>query len=101
MLSPLERGPGLAGGASWAGNPAANLRRPSARSAEGDPGPLAGNQRRPSSARFGAEEGPDPSLLAGARCGATALRLDAGLERALTQGHEVRLAKTLLGDKTS
>ena len=42
-----------------------------------------------------------PSLLAGARCGATALRLDAGLERALTQGHEVRLAKTLLGDKTS
>ena len=35
-----------------------------------------------------------PSLLAGARCGATALRLDAGLERALTQGHEVRLAKT-------
>ena len=66
VLSPLERGPGLAGGASWAGNPAANLRRPSARSAEGDPGPLAGNQRRPSSARFGAEEGPDPSLLAGA-----------------------------------
>ena len=42
-----------------------------------------------------------PSLLAGARCGATALRLDAGLERALTQGHEVRLAQTLLGDKTS
>ena len=33
-----------------------------------------------------------PSLPAGARCERSALRLDAGLERALTQGHEVRLA---------
>lgn len=35
-----------------------------------------------------------PSLLAGARCGRSALRLDVGLERALTQGHEVLFAAT-------
>ena len=40
-----------------------------------------------------------PSLLAGARCGRSALRLDVGLERALTQGHEVRLAAVRVGPR--
>ena len=40
-----------------------------------------------------------PSLLAGARCERSALRLDAGLERALLQGHEVRLAAARVGPR--
>lgn len=40
-----------------------------------------------------------PSLLAGARCERSVLRLDAGLERALLQGHEVRLAAARVGPR--